>query len=100
MNITSLHQALGLKHPEPSDLSNKDDKKLREACVDFEAILLDSMFQAMRKTLTGEDIFGNSLGKDIYESMYYREISNQVAKDGRGLGIGDMLFQQLQKNRE
>ncbi len=87
MNIKPVNPLVSLEKP----------TKLREACTDFEAILLDSMFQAMRKTLTGEDIFGKSLGKDIYESMYYREISNHVAKNGSGLGIGDMLFQQLKK---
>lgn len=73
----------------------KTDARLKQACADFEAILLDSMFQSMRKTLSGEDIFGKSLGRDIYESMYYTQISKDLAGQGSGLGLGAMLYQQL-----
>lgn len=73
----------------------KTDEPLKQACADFEAILLDSMFQSMRKTLSGEDIYGKSLGRDIYESLYYTQISKDLAGQGRGLGLGDMLYRQL-----
>jgi len=74
---------------------SSENAKLKQACADFEAILLDSMFQSMRKTLSGDDIFGKSLGRDIYESMYYTQISNELASEGNGLGLGDILYQQL-----
>lgn len=74
---------------------SSENAKLKQACADFEAILLDSMFQSMRKTLSGDDIFGKSLGRDIYESMYYTQISKELASEGNGLGLGDILYQQL-----
>ena len=76
--------------------ANPKDRKLKEACKDFEAVLLDYMFQSMRKTLAGDSILGNSDQKDLYESMYYQEVSKHIAK-GKGLGIGDALYRQLQK---
>jgi len=54
------------------------------------------MFQSMRNTLTNDSIFGNSLGKDIYKSMYYRQISTEIAQGGSGLGIGEILFHKLE----
>ncbi|MBA4366064.1 MAG: hypothetical protein C0403_00295 [Desulfobacterium sp.] len=72
-----------------------ENTKLKQACADFEAILLDSMFQSMRKTLSGDDIFGKSLGRDIYESMYYTQISKELATEGNGLGLEQILYQQL-----
>ncbi len=72
-----------------------ENTKLKQACADFESILLDSMFQSMRKTLSGDDIFGKSLGRDIYESMYYTQISKELASEGNGLGLGERLYQQL-----
>ena len=77
--------------------ANPKDLKLKEACKDFEAILLDYMFQSMRKTLVGDGILGNSNQRDLYESMYYQELSKNIA-DGKGLGIGDALYLQLKKN--
>ena len=78
----------------------KKDERLKQACADFESILLDSMFQSMRKTLSGTDIYGKSLGRDIYESLYYTQISKDLAEEGRGLGLGDMLYQQLNQQSE
>ena len=95
MNITSLNQRSAETPSVKPELTEADKKKLKQACTDFEGVLLNSMFQAMRKTLSGEDIFGKSLGKDIYESMYYQELSGIMAKSGRGLGIGDSLYRQL-----
>lgn len=96
MNITGENQTAlrGTASVRP-EMTAGDKKRLKEACTDFEAVMLNSMFQAMRNTLSGEDIFGQSLGKDIYESMYYQELSNVMAKSGKGPGIGDQLYQQL-----
>jgi peptidoglycan hydrolase FlgJ len=79
----------------PKTDHSSENAKLKQACADFEAILLDSMFQSMRKTLSGDDIFGKSLGRDIYESMYYTQISKELASEGHGLGLGEILYQQL-----
>lgn len=77
--------------------TNSKELKLKEACKDFEAILLDYMFQSMRKALAGDGILGNSDQRDLYESMYYQELSKNIA-EGKGLGIGDALYLQLKKN--
>ncbi len=77
-----------------SHLSEK--KRLRKACADFEAILLNQMLKSMRKTLTNDSVFGNSLGKDIYKSMYYRQLSTDIAQSGSGLGIGELLYNKLE----
>lgn len=74
-----------------------DQKRLKEACADFEALLLHTMLKSMRKTLSGKDVFGGSLGRDIYESMYYQQVAVDVARGGSGLGIGDALYQELEQ---
>ena len=71
-----------------------DDARLKKACSDFEGVLLNFMFQSMRKTVPGKGIFSGSHQKDMYESMFYQEISTQFARD-RGIGIGDALYRQL-----
>ncbi len=76
---------------------NAEDKRLKKACADFEAILLNYMFQSMRKTLPGNDVFGSSLGMDMYESMYLQHLSTDIARGKNSLGIGDALYRQLAK---
>jgi len=71
-----------------------DDARLKKACSDFEGVLLNFMFQSMKKTIPGKGIFSGSQQKDMYESMFYQEISTKFARD-RGIGIGDALYRQL-----
>jgi len=71
-----------------------DDSRLKKACSDFEGVLLNFMFQSMKKTVPGKGIFSGSQQKDMYESMFYQEISTKFARD-RGVGIGDALYRQL-----
>ena len=71
-----------------------DDAKLKRACADFEGILLNFMFQSMKKTIPGKGVFGSSHQKELYESMFYQEISTKFARQ-RGLGVGEALYQQL-----
>lgn len=72
----------------------KEDSKLSKACADFEAILLNYMFEAMRKTVGEGGIFGNSFQKNMYESMFDREVSTSLSK-GRGIGIGQAFYRQI-----
>ncbi len=80
-----------------NEKDNSDDAKLRDACADFEAILLNFMLQSMRKTLQGDSLFGDSLGKGFYESIYFQEMATHIAKGENNLGIGESLYRQFQK---
>jgi flagellar protein FlgJ len=74
--------------------SGKDDTTLKEACADFESVLLNHMFQAMKKTVGDGGLFGGSFRKDMYESLFFERISQKIAET-RGVGIGDSLYRQL-----
>jgi Rod binding domain-containing protein len=79
----------------PTDVSIKKEK-LQKACMDFEGVLLNNMLQTMQKSLSEEGLFGKSHAKKTFESMYYQELSAQIAND-RGMGLGDMLYDKLQR---
>ena len=72
------------------------DERLKTACADFEGIFLNFMLQSMKKTLPGDDIFGKSHQREIYDTLFYQEISTKLARE-RGMGIGDALYRQLGK---
>lgn len=67
---------------------------LKKACVDFEAVLMNMMFQAMRKTVPRDGIFEDSLQHDIFNSMYYQKLA-QGGAEGEGLGLASVLYEQL-----
>jgi flagellar protein FlgJ len=71
-----------------------DDPKLREACADFEAILVHRMLEEMRRTLRHDGLLDGGTGREVYESLYYQEIATRVSRAG-GLGIGERLYRQM-----
>ena len=71
-----------------------DGSKLKETCADFESILLNYMFQSMKKTVGDGGLFNDSFQKDMYETVFFEKISQTVAKE-RGIGLGEALFRQL-----
>ncbi|MDY0219618.1 MAG: rod-binding protein [Desulfobacterium sp.] len=74
-----------------------DSQKLKQACQGFEAIFLSTMVKSMRSTLPGDALFGKSQGIEIFESMYDRELVDQLAASGNGIGIAEFL-EKMQKD--
>lgn len=75
----------------------KDDKKLREACRNLESVFLNIMFSSMRNTIQKSDLIGDSFASGIYEDMLYEKYAEEASK-GKGLGLGEMLYEQLSRN--
>ncbi|WP_457570523.1 peptidoglycan DD-metalloendopeptidase family protein [Desulfovulcanus sp.] len=74
------------------------EKELRKACADFEAIFIQKLWQQMRATVPKEGYL-HSKEEDIYLSLYDQELSVRLARRG-GIGLGELLFSQLQKRLE
>ncbi|MCL5105765.1 MAG: rod-binding protein [Armatimonadetes bacterium] len=70
------------------------DKKLKQACKDFEAIFTGFMLKSMRKTITKTDLFGSSKEEEMFQDMMDDEISKR-ASETNPMGIADMLYKQL-----
>ena len=73
------------------------DAKLRQACADFESIFVYYILKSARKALPQNGLFGNTHESKIYKSMMDPEIAQTMAR-GRGLGLGQLLYQQLRRN--
>ncbi len=78
------------------ELKTKNDKKLKEACRDFEAYFLDMVLEELRKASLGNSLFPESNAKKIYEYMYYNALTNEAVK-GQSLGISDLLYNYLKQ---
>jgi len=78
-------------------IEEKDEKKLRQACSDLEAIFVSMVFKQMRNTIQKSELTGSSFAEDMYQDMLYEKYAEEISK-GKGLGLGEMLYKQLSKS--
>jgi len=67
--------------------------KARETAQKFEALLLQTMLKAMRKTTPGDTLFGSEQA-NLYLDMFDQQIAADVSKNS-GLGIADAIYRQI-----
>ncbi|NLH96099.1 MAG: flagellar biosynthesis protein FlgJ [Clostridiaceae bacterium] len=75
---------------------NKDDRELKKACQEFEAIMLDMLFRQMKATIIKSGLVEEDPGREIFETMLDEELMEQASKRG-SLGLADMLYKQLSR---
>ena len=80
-----------------SERSAEEEKKLKKACADFEAIFISLMFRTMRQTVPTSGYFKAMPGKDVYTMMMDQKLAEELAHRGGGLGIQNILYNQLNK---
>ena len=78
-------------------VANKDDKALKSACQQFEAIMLNMMYKQMKATVQKSDLMPSDPGTDIFESMLDDSLMDQASKTG-SFGLAESLYKQLSKN--
>ncbi len=69
------------------------DAKLRDACKKFEAVFMGKIWQQMRKNVPKSGYLTNQYEQQ-YTQMFDKDFSEKLAEGG-GIGLGDMLYQQL-----
>jgi len=78
--------------------NEKDDKKLREACQEMEAVYVNQLLRQMRATVPKSGLMEESAGSAIYKEMLDEEYSKLIAKSPSSLGIAEMLYKQLKQD--
>jgi flagellar protein FlgJ len=74
----------------------QDPAALREAARQFEGLFTAMMLKSMREASLGGGL-GDSQETQTYQEMYDQQIALQMAH-GKGLGLADMLMQQLTRS--
>ena len=69
---------------------------LREAARQFESLFTQMMLKSMREANFGDSLAGSDT-TDFYQEMHDSQLAVEMSK-GRGLGLADMLVQQLTKS--
>lgn len=80
-----------------SAIENKDDKKLKEACREFESIMLDMMYRQMKATVPKSDLIPSDAGREVFESMLDEKLVEEASK-GSSIGLADIMYKQLRRN--
>jgi len=80
-----------------TSIKAKEEKKLQEACKDFEALFINQLMKEMRKTVKKSGFIDGGNAEKIFQSMLDEKYSETMAESG-DLGLGQMMFRQL-KNR-
>lgn len=71
-----------------------DKKALREACDQFEGLMLHLMLKNMRKTIDKGELLHGGNAEEIFQDMQDQALADNLAS-GRGMGLSEMLYQQL-----
>lgn len=75
---------------------NNDDRELKAACQEFEAIMLDMLYKQMKATIIKSDLVEEDPGRSVFESMQDEELMKQASKTGT-LGLAESLYKQLSR---
>lgn len=76
---------------------SKKDKELMDVCRDFESIFIHMMLKEMRKTIPDGGFVEKSTANKIFEDMFDEEISKEVSKNGEGIGLAKVLYNQFKR---
>jgi len=78
-------------------IASRDEQKLKQACREFEAIMLDMMYRQMKATIIRSDLVKRDAGTEIYESMLDEKLMEAASQTG-SFGLAEMLYKQLSRN--
>ena len=81
------------------DESRQDEKRLKEACAEFESLFNYQIVKQMRKTIVKSGLTSGGKGEEIFTSMMDEELSMQMSSR-QGLGLKDVLMEQLAGRQE
>jgi flagellar protein FlgJ len=74
------------------------EKKLKKACADFEAILVFQLFKTMRQSVPKSGFLKHSQGQETYEMMMDQKISEEIARKEEGVGLQRALYNEISQH--
>jgi peptidoglycan hydrolase FlgJ len=89
VDANDFKQFAAMRRADPND-----PKTLREVSRQFESLFTKMMLESMRSASMGDPMFGSDQA-DMYQGMMDDQLAVQLSS-GRGIGLADMLFRQLQ----
>lgn len=78
------------------------EQNIRKVAQEFESLFMNEMLKAMRSANAafGEGNFMNSNESKTYQDMHDQQLAVTLSKEGRGIGLADVLVRQMSKIRQ
>ncbi len=93
LKITDLTKHISQPAETTSRYSDAEKSKIANTAKQFESLLTSMMLKSMNKTTQG--MFGdNSLGGDIYGSIFEMELASDFSKS-RSFGVAEMVYKKV-----
>lgn len=97
VNSASFYADFGTLSALKKDVKGGNDAQaIRAAAQQFESLFTDMMLKAMRAAKLGDGL-GETEESDLYQDMYDQQLALQMSQ-GKGLGLADLLVQQLTRS--
>ncbi|MDZ7640722.1 MAG: rod-binding protein [Desulfurivibrio sp.] len=93
--MDAIAASSGSQFKSPEQMADKQrDHQLRQACSDFESIILQKFLKMARESAPEGGLLDGGHAEEMYRSMQDQELAQQMAA-GPGMGLGDLLYQQI-----
>jgi flagellar protein FlgJ len=79
-----------------SAMTSQNDAELKDACVQFEELMLGILYKSMKATVQRSELIPEAPGREIYEQWQDDALMKNVAQRGT-FGLADMMYKQLSK---
>lgn len=78
------------------------EQNIRKVAQEFESLFMNEMLKAMRSANAafGEGNFMNSNESKTYQDMHDQQLAVTLSKEGRGIGLADVLVRQMSKLKQ
>ncbi len=95
-------QASGKKLEQLADLAgeNAELEGLKKAAKEFEAVFMNSLMKAMRRTVPDNKMFNSEGPTKFYQQMQDAEMAKTMASGTNQMGIAEMIIRQFENNIE
>jgi flagellar protein FlgJ len=77
-------------------MTSQDEKELKDACVQFEELMLGIMYKQMKATVQRSTLTDADPGRETFEQWQDEALMKEIAKNG-SFGLADMMYKQLSK---
>lgn len=73
-----------------------EKKRLKGVSEDFEALMINQMLKAMRKTVNKSGLIDGGMAEAIFEDMLYDEYAKEFSKT-KSFGLAEIIYNQMEK---
>lgn len=84
------------------DYKKATDEELMSACKEFESYFLEQVFKGMQKMVPKSEESSSYIStmKEYYQDELIKKYAADATSQGEGLGIAQMLYEQMKRNVE